>query len=70
MEYQLILLFSLSQFNSYDGIVHDENSQLRATHIHLAAGINFLLGKDPDVFNEKGIIQKLPAVIFSVILLN
>ena len=63
----IILLFSLTQFNAYDGIVHDENTQLRATHIHLAAGINFLLGKDPDVFNEKGIIQKLPAVIFSII---
>ena len=63
----IFLFFSLLQFNNYNSLAHDENKQLLATHIHLAAGINFLLGNGNEVTNPYGIFQKLPAIIFSII---
>ena len=62
----LFLFISLIQYNYYDSLAHDEDVQLLATHIHLAAGINFLIGNGNEVTNPYGIFQKLPAVIFSL----
>ena len=63
----IFLFISLIKFNSYDAVTHDASKQLRATHIHLAAGINYLIGNGNNVTNPYGIFQKLPAVIFSLI---
>tara|TARA_Y100000589_G_scaffold318675_1_gene346406 strand:+ start:1203 stop:2822 length:1620 start_codon:yes stop_codon:yes gene_type:complete len=63
----IFLFISLIQFNTYKSITIDANAQLRATHIHLAAGINFLIGNGNNITNPYGIFQKLPALIFSLI---